>query len=361
MKMWKVLLPITAVLLFSGTAVAQSEENEEAQRIEAEAKRDEMESNRAEYSERLREAEERMESAARKIAEITGERLSQWEFIERRQEMAKKPMIGITIEGDSDSGAVDGVEVIGITPESAADDAGLRAGDTITVVNGKSMSAGSSEKANKLLSEVMHDVEEGDELKIEYARKGNAGSVALTPRIMQSHVFDWAPDVGNIHIERIPGVPDVVREFRFEGGFPFGGSAWGRMELVELNEGLGKYFGTDKGLLVVTAPEAEGIDLQEGDVIHTIDDREPKDVRHAMKILGSYQSGEKLKLGIMRDKKKRTLEVEVPDDRRGSLLAPLPVKPASVPVHPEPHRARPAKPARVAPVHPAQDHATVST
>ena len=358
MKMWKVLLPITAVLLFSGAAVAQSEENEAARRIEAEAKRDEMESSRAEYSERLRVAEERMEEAARRIAEITGERLSQWEFIERRHEMAEKPMIGITIEGNSDSGSVEGVEVIGVTPESAADDAGLRAGDIITGVNGKSMSAESSEKANKLLSEVMHDVEEGDELKIDYARKGNTDSVALIPRIMETQVFAWAPDGGNIHIERIPGVPDVVREFRFEGGFPFGGSAWGRMELVELNEGLGKYFGTDKGLLVVTAPEAEGIDLQEGDVIHTIDDREPKDVRHAMKILGSYQSGEKLKLGIMRDKKKRTLEIEVPDDRRGSLFAPLPVKPASVPVHPQPH---PAKPARVAPAHPVQDHATVST
>ena len=361
MKMWKILLPITAVLLFSGTAVAQSEENEESRRIEAEAKQDKMESSRAEYSERLREAEERMEEAARKIAEITGERLSQWEFIERGQERAKKPMIGITIEGDSDSGAVDGVEVIGVTPESAADDAGLRAGDIITAVNGQSMSAKSSEKANKQLAEVMHDVEEGDELKVDFARKGNTDRVALTPRIMQSHAFAWAPDGGNFHIERIPGVPgvpDVIRKFRFEGGFPFGGSAWGRMELVELNEGLGKYFGTDKGLLVVSAPEAEGIDLQEGDVIHTIDDREPKGVRHAMKILGSYQSGEKLKLGIMRDKKKRTLEIEVPDDRRGSLFAPLPVKPASVPVHPEPH---PAKPARVAPAHPVQDQATVST
>lgn len=354
MKMWKVFLPITALVLFSGTAIAQSEEDEAVRRIEVEAKRHEMESSREEYSERLRQAEESMEEAARRIAEITGERLSRWEFIERGSERAKKPMIGITIEGNSDSGAVDGVEVIGVTPESAADDAGLRAGDIITAVNGKSMSAKSSEKANKLLSEVMHDVEEGDELKIDYARKDNTGSVALSPKIMQSQAFAWAPNGGNIHIERIPGVPDAVREFRFERGFPFGGSAWGRMELVELNEGLGKYFGTDKGLLVVSAPEAEGIDLQDGDVIHTIDNREPKDVRHAMKILSSYQSGEKLKLGIMRDKKKRTLEIEVPDDRRGSLFAPLPVKPARVPVHPHP-----AKPA--GPVHPKHDLVTVST
>lgn len=350
MKMWKVLLPMTAVSLFSGTAVAQSEE--------AKAKQEEMESSKAEYAERLREAEENMEEAARRIAEITGERLSQWEFVERRQEMAKKPMIGITIEGNSDSGAVDGVEVIGVTPESAADDAGLRAGDILTAVNGKSMSAKSSEKANKLLSEVMHDIEEGDELRIDYARKNNTGSVALVPRIMQSHTFAWAPNGGNFHIDRIPGVPEVIREFSFQGGFPFGGNAWGRMELVELNEGLGKYFGTDKGLLVVSAPEGEGIDLQEGDVIHTIDDREPKDVRHAMKILSSYQSGEKLKLGIMRDKKKRTLDVEVPDDRRGSIVAPLPVKPvkpAKNPIHPHP-----GKPPG-APAHPKPDQADVST
>ena len=80
----------------------------------------------------------------------------------------------------------------------------------------------------------------------------------------------------------------------------------------------------------------EKIDLQEGDVLQTIDGREPKDVRHAMRILGSYDSGETIKLGIMRDKKKRTLEIEVPDDRRGSLFVPIPAKPARAPAPPKP-------------------------
>ena len=48
--------------------------------------------------------------------------------------------------------------------------------------------------------------------------------------------------------------------------------------------------------------------------------REPKDARHAMRILSSYQSGEKLKLGIMRDKRKKTLEIEVPADTHGALF-----------------------------------------
>ena len=80
----------------------------------------------------------------------------------------------------------------------------------------------------------------------------------------------------------------------------------------------------------------DNLDLQDCDVIQSIDGREPKDVRHAMKILSSYQGGEKLKLGIMRDKKKRTLEIEVPDNHRGALFAPPAAKPARVPLPPKP-------------------------
>ena len=105
-----------------------------------------------------------------------------------------------------------------------------------------------------------------------------------------------------------------------EFGFPWAGSGLGELELVELNEGLGRYFGTDSGLLVVSAPKSDAFEIQEGDVIQSIDGREPKDVRHAMRILSSYQGGEKLKLGIMRDKKKKTLEIEIPADTHGALF-----------------------------------------
>jgi len=38
-----------------------------------------------------------------------------------------------------------------------------------------------------------------------------------------------------------------------------------------------------------------------------------------VRILGSYQPGETMKLEIMRDKRRRTLTVEVPDDRQSRL------------------------------------------
>jgi C-terminal processing protease CtpA/Prc len=327
MRMWKLILPVTAILLFAGMANAQSEEEEGLRAMEAKKEA---------YAERLREAEVRMEIAAREVAELTQERLPKMLEFRSRMEFSNTPRIGITIDGVDESGPVEGVEIGGVTPESAADDAGLHAGDVITAVNGESMTAESSQDANKLLLKFMQGVEEGDELKVDYLRDGKAASVELSPQVTEMHAFTWAPDGQNLHIEGIPGVPNVIREFKFERGFPWVGSAWGSMELVELNEGLGKYFGTDTGLLVVSAPELDGVELKDGDVIQSIDGREPTDVRHAMRILSSYESGESLKLGIMRDKKKRTIEVEIPADQRGSLFAPPAAKPARVPLPPKP-------------------------
>ena len=323
MNRWNVVLFAAAMTILAGAANAQTDD--EQRLLEAESRK-------AEMSERLRQAEERMEAAAREIAEITRERLPQMKEIERRIEITKRPRMGVTISGDDKSEPVEGVLVEGVTPGGAADDAGLRAGDILTAVNGESLSAANTKVANHRLLEFMDGVEEGDELKVEYLRSGNQGSVTLSPRIMEMRAFSWAP--GGKHMpmhEEFPLAPKGADEFRFAFGFPLAGSALGRMELVELNEGLGKYFGTDSGLLVVSAPESDSIDLRDGDVIQSIDGREPSDVRHALRILSSYEPGETIKVDIMREKKKQTLEIEVPADRRGSLMAPPPAMPARAP------------------------------
>ena len=43
--------------------------------------------------------------------------------------------------------------------------------------------------------------------------------------------------------------------------------------------------------------------LEDGDVIQTIDGRKPEDGAHAMRILRSYKSGEKLNLTVLRQRK----------------------------------------------------------
>jgi S1-C subfamily serine protease len=265
-----------------------------------------------------------MAQAARQIAEITSERLPRMVEIEKRFALSDKPRLGVTIDGEQQTGPVEGVAILGVTPGSAASDAGLRPGDTITAVNDESLSADNGDAANRRLLDFMEGVEAGDVLKVEYLRDGKVGSVEVEPRVVEANMFVWQGDGGrHFTMPRVPNAPHapaVIEKFRMDFGFPWAGSGLGELELVELSEGLGRYFGTDSGLLVISAPKSDAIELQDGDVIQSIDGREPKDVRHAMRILSSYQSGEKLKLGIMRDKKKRTIDVEIPADQHGMLF-----------------------------------------
>lgn len=311
MNKWKVILPAAALLLLAGQAVAQSEQEEDRQRA-AEARELEIE-------ERLRAAEARMAEAAREIAEITKDRLPRMAEIEKRFAWSSKPRLGITIESSEEPGPVEGVKVLGVSPGSAAEEAGLRPGDILTSVNDEALSAESAKMSNMRLLDFMNGVEEGDVLKVAYLRDGKVGSVQIEPRVMsQTYAFAGTPPM-HIEIPPVPMAPEVVERFNMKYGVAWAGTGLGDLELVELNEGLGRYFGTDTGLLVVKAPKSEAYELREGDVIQSIDGREPKDVRHAMRILGSYQPGEKLELGIMRDKKKVKVGVEIPADQHGSL------------------------------------------
>ncbi len=328
MNKWKVILPAAAILLFAGQAVAQTDaENERLREIEA---------RELEMEEKLRAAEAKMAEAAREIAEITKERLPRIAEIEKRFAWSSKPRLGVTIETLDDGGPVEGVTVLGVSPGSAAADAGLRSGDILTSVNDEALSAESCKVSNMRLLDFMKGVEEGDVLKIEFLRDGKAGSVEVEPRIPESNAFVWSGEGAPMHVEipPMPVAPEVVERFKMQFGFPWAGTGLGDLELVELNDGLGRYFGTDKGLLVVKAPQSEAFELRDGDVIQSIDGREPKDVRHAMRILASYKAGERLELGIMRDKQERTIDVVIPTDHQGSLAPEMEfeVRPAMAPV-----------------------------
>ena len=328
MKTLKIMVPAVAAFLLATQVTAQTPDAEEARRA-AEARRAEVRMQDAEARERMREAERALEAAARQIAELSSQNLPRIVDMQRYGvDLLDKPRLGVTIGGDDDAGPVEGVLVLGVTPGSAAAEAGLRAGDIITAINSESLSADTSGESQGRLLDLMRGVEEGDTLDVEYLRDGNVGKVEVEPRIVKGRAFAWFGDGQGFNMPDIQVAPDVKREFQFV--MPFFGNSWGDMELVELNEGLGRYFGTDAGLLVVSAPKSDAFKLQDGDVIQSIDGREPTSVGHAMRILGSYQPGEELELKIMRDKRRQTLSIEMPDDRTSFVVPDSP--PAKAPV-----------------------------
>ena len=285
----------------------------------------------------MREAETQLEIVAQRIAELSAGALANAGDMQQWVTSGNRPMIGITIGSSDGAGPVEGVAIAGISPGSAAGEAGLRAGDVVTAVNTESLSSDNDMEANRKLLDFMQGVEKGDVLDVEFLRNGQSSTVELTPKMASSTVFEFAfggpgssPPVG-------PSAPQV---YSFKSFGTHRGHGFGDMEMIELNEDLGRYFGTDSGLLIVKAPEDNAFKLQDGDVLKSIDGREPKDILHAVRILGSYEEGETVNIEIMRDKKKQKVTVEIPANQHSFVpspeprLAPTPasaVEPAPVP------------------------------
>lgn len=268
---------------------------------------------------RMREAEAALAEAAQQVAELSRQNLPRVAMIERFIGSGDRPVMGVTIGSGDDDEPVEGVTIIGVSPGGAAAEAGLRTGDVITSINDESFTADSESEANEKLLDFMQGVEEGDELEVEYLRNGKSQTVEVKPRPV-SGVFAFNFDGSDFSVPDVTVVPPVAR--RFNRYMWIGGdSGFGDMEMVKLTERLGSYFGADEGILIVRAPENEELQLQDGDVIMSIDSRKPTSVNHAMRILGSYQGGETVNIEIMRDKRKRTVSIDIPDNRQ-SFAAP---------------------------------------
>jgi S1-C subfamily serine protease len=93
---------------------------------------------------------------------------------------------------------------------------------------------------------------------------------------------------------------------------PASRSAAGTMELITLTPRLGSYFGTDRGVLVARAPAKGMLKLQDGDVILSIGGRIPASGSQAIRILTSYDPGEKISMIILREHHRMKLTTTMP-------------------------------------------------
>ena len=220
-----------------------------------------------------------------------------------------------------------------VTPGGPADEAGLRAGDVITRFNGESLvgpypEAGPDESpgAIKLIA-LVRDADPGDDVTIEYVRDGKTDTTTATLRRLNG-VSVFVEGVGR-NGAAAESLRVRARELAEPGRFEvFGGPGrgaelltllmpglWSDIQLVAVNDQLGAYFGTNEGLLVIRAPEDEDLGLRGGDVILAIDTREPRTPSRALRILRSYEAGESMDLTIMRNRKRQTITVTVPEER----------------------------------------------
>jgi len=242
--------------------------------------------------------------------------------------MSRRARLGITVNLDAKETDSLGAFVQSVTPGGPASKAGLRSGDIITRLSGKSVLNQNGRRVSEeesapgiRLIEMVAKLEPNDTVAVEFLR-GEArrtvnlvtGDEPLAPEFSGNGFFFRTPDGAEPGQRmRVPGMrvePDMA-PFAFDRrpgvAMLMGPGSLGELEVAPLNPDLGAYFGTTEGILVIRVPANSSLNLKGGDVILSVDGRKPANPGSLIRILRSYDDAETIKLEVMRQKQKLTV------------------------------------------------------
>ncbi len=193
--------------------------------------------------------------------------------------------------------------------DTPADDVGLQRGDIVVEFNGTKV------RDSEDLSDLLDDLNSGDEAKLVVRRNQDTVGFTVTLGDQDDFLkdFHFPSNVGALVAPRAPKVPQA---FWFDPHRAYIG-----IGMMDLTRQLGDYFGVTKarGVLVTEVEKnspAEAAGLKAGDIVIRLDGDRVFDSDDIQDIVSESKAGDKLKVGIMRDKKEMEVELTV-DERDG--------------------------------------------
>ncbi len=212
-----------------------------------------------------------------------------------------RAQLGISIE-DAEAGA----RIVSVREDGPADEAGLETDDVIVALDGAELSQavdGEDEDdewgPTGRLIHLMADVDPGEVVRVDYVRDGRRAGVDVTATERSA----WGAFQGANPLF------SYARGVNPRGALVFGFGGFQGARLADVNEGLGSYFGVQSGALVLDVDDDENdLGLRPGDVIVEIGGRDVEDASDAYRILGSYEAGERLRVVVVRERGRVTLE-----------------------------------------------------
>jgi len=241
----------------------------------------------------------------------------------------RRARLGVNVDLTANKTDSLGASLLSVTPGGPAAKAGLRSGDVITKLNGKSLTASENTGASEdqslpglRLVELAAQLKPAETITLEYIRDGARKTTSLVTgnEIVTMSAFGLAPG-GEFTWQFPEGQMFEKMKGDFEiqpraGGWAFAyGGPLMELELAPLNADLGAYFGTTEGVLVINVPKDSPLGVKGGDVILNVDGRKATGPGSFLRILRSYDPGDSFKLEIMRNKARTTVTGKLEKDR----------------------------------------------
>lgn len=287
-----------------------------------------------------------------------------------------RAMIGVVLAEDRN-----GARISAVTPDGPAARAGLRDGDIVTAVDQHPLHADSSDATLANARERLADLKEGQHIRVDYRRGTQVGAVTIEAQ--RREALNWsrlmnedpehpllpadfneriradveraqanATRAGQQHIraevERARSEVARIDSKEIRRAVEQGqrerrhAMPWWGLNLAPLNAGLGRYFGVDKGALVISADADSLPGLRAGDVITGVAGEavvRPEDV---MRALRDQPAGTDVPIKLLRDRKALALSMKAPEYKSIFSMPPLPPAAPAPPAPPTPPLAAPA-------------------
>lgn len=255
----------------------------------------------------------------------------------------RRVRIGVVVRTRPSESDSIGALLDAVTPGGPAATAGLRAGDIITRFGGTPLAVKPADlepgvrvaSPGLRLVELVAQTSPNDTVTVTYRRGGKQQTTkvvtAAEPQDLEVVVgeggsYGWTTPQGfeplwiggdsaeqralELALRRSEAGRSALRTpepMSYSMRWAMGGPVMG-LELAPVNPQLGSYFGTTDGVLVVDAPTPAPLGIKAGDVILAVDGRKVSGPPQLLRILGSYAPDEPLKLEVMRQKKRITLQ-----------------------------------------------------
>ena len=342
--------------------------------------RDRHQAEMAEMREELNRAHRQLRESSREVSQVSRE-LARVRMASQSASIATnfifaaadRPVIGVILGGTNDVG----VKVLGVSPDGPAERAGIKAGDVIVALAGRVLSAvDETGNVRSGLNVALQDIKAEEPVIVSVERGNDTLDITVVPEVRepltwQSVVrFRSAPVVPTqpgeiIMIEHIvvpeidvEGLSEQIEimkieikergdmmklrefaplmnefEFRFNEFSDMGDfvlhdtNAWFGMplasglRLASIEPGLGEYFKTEHGVLVLKAKEDNDLLLQAGDVILAVQGNEVNSPADFMRALRNFEPGDEAVIDIKRQRKSKTLKPII-EDRNALFFTP---------------------------------------